>query len=254
MKTKAIAFAIATVLTACGGGGSSDNDSPSAGNNGGGVAQPASLQPTQYEVYKYGQSDVQSGAGAMSADTMTLDGGNQTKLTATSGSDFIVTANNFQVLNRRDGAVLMLCDYSAMGDKTRYVAISTASPSVATAAVKVTNVGELLGKSFYRIRSCSFVDLNDNPQGQSTAPTPTTKKYTINADGSLSVNNGNTASAANFASLIAGNPVSFDAEGTDYLTFYKFNVGGNLRYFAVSRFIPSAGNTSAPELALWVME
>jgi len=241
------ALALVLALSACGGGDSADASNPSS------AAVSNTALPTRFAVYAYGQGMPTNDAGAVDAGRLELGGGLRTQLTLI-GSDGGISASNlnFRVVSRRDGAVLMLCDpagFSGGADPTRYVAIGTQGG--AGAAVEVTSESELIGLRFNPVRGCSLVDNSGATQGRSENPDAQTRTYTVQADGSLRVSNGSALSAGQFRALVSGGPINL-GEGVDRLTFYRFTLQGQTRYFAVSRFVPTASRAGAAELNLWL--
>lgn len=237
-------------LAACGGGG--DDADTGAAQAPPAAADGAAL-PSRYAVYTYGEGLLTADAGTVNQGVLALGAGVSTQLSRV-GSDGGVAARNanFQVVSRLDGAVLMLCDpagFQGDADPTRHVAIGLQGGLAQ--AVQVTRASELIGLSFHRLRGCSLVDASDAPQGRADNPDTQTKRYTVQADGSLVSSGGGTLTAAQLRDIVAGGPINL-GEGTDWLTFYRFTVQGQTRHFAVSRFRPGFDAAGPHELALWL--
>ena len=101
-------------------------------------------------------------ARTASGGTLSLGADGNSKLAVTDAATFAMTASNtnYQVVNRRNGAVLMLCDPLAAGGNpgdtlARYVAFATNAATADTQGTQVTNAAELAGKSFYAMNECS---------------------------------------------------------------------------------------------------
>ncbi len=243
MKTIACMAVLSVLgLAGCGGGGGSSG----GGGGGGGGGTSSTLKPSAYTVFKNGQEATLSGAGAMSArttsgGTLSLGADGNTALSVTDATTFAMTASNtnYQVVNRRDGAVLMLCDPLAAGGNpgdtlARYVAFATNSATADTQGTQVTNAAELAGKSFYEIDECSYVNEDLSSQQQNSAPTARTLEYRADGSGKLRGSNGLVFDAATMTSFLNGTP-SVDGQGRKFwFSAYEFTVGGEQKiYFAI---------------------
>lgn len=223
----------AAFLAACGGGG---------GNSGGGGGNTTKLEPTSYTVYKTGQEAPLSGAGAVSDSKLSLGAAGNTTLSVTDANTYAMTATNtnYQVVNRRKGAVLMLCDPLPAGGKpgdthAQYVAIATNSASAETQGTLVTNAVELAGKSFYEIDECSYVKRDGlfTSQQQNSAPKAGTLEFRVDASGNVRSELG-LIGAATFTGLLNGGNL-VDGQGRKiWFSAYKFAVGNEQKvYFAI---------------------
>ncbi len=241
----------ALALTACGGGGGGKSNA---------AARAVPLQPTTYVVFEAGEQATASGAGAVttsgSSSKLALGAGGETTLTATSGSTFAVTANNtdYQVVNRRDGAVLMLCDPLSSGSSpgdthANYVAIATNSASADTQGTPVTNALELAGKSFYVMGECSYLDDSQSVQGANAAPNGATLEYRFDASGNLRGSNGWSVDAATFTGFLNGG-FYVDPQGRKvWFSAYKFTVGNEQKIYFATRVEPLQGDQGY--IGLW---
>ena len=221
----------AVFLAACGGGG-----------GGGGGGNTTKLEPTSYTVYKTGQEAPLSGAGAVSDSKLSLGAAGNTTLSVTDANTYAMTATNtnYQVVNRRKGAVLMLCDPLPAGGKpgdthAQYVAIATNSASAETQGTLVTNAVELAGKSFYEIDECSYVKRDGlyTFQQQNSAPKAGTLEFRVDASGNVRSELG-LIGAATFTGLLNGGNL-VDGQGRKiWFSAYKFAVGNEQKvYFAI---------------------
>ena len=230
----------AVILAACGGGGGG------GGTGGGGGGNTTKLEPTSYTVYKTGQEAALSGAGALSGSQISLGAGGSTTLTVTDANTFAMTATNtnYQVVNRRKGAVLMLCDPLPSGGKpgdthAQYVAIATNSATAETQGTLVTNAVELAGKSFYEIDECSYVKRDGlfTSQQQNTAPKAGTLEFRVDASGNVRSELG-LIDAATFTGLLNGGNF-VDGQGRKiWFTAYKFTVGSEKKVYVAIRTEP----------------
>lgn len=254
-RTLRLSSAVLTtmILAACGGGGGGGGGS----SDGGGGGNTTKLEPTSYTVYKTGQQASVSGAGAVSSGALSLGAGRGTTLAVTDANTFAMTATNtnYQVVNRRKGAVLMLCDALPSGGKpgdtpAQYVAIATNSAGAETQAVPVTNVSELAGKSFYEMDDCSYVkeDGNFTKEQQNSAPSGATLEFRFDANGNVRSAQ-DTVDAATITGLLNGTPF-VDGRGRNvWFNAYKFTVGGEQKIYFVIRGEPNG--TNAGFLTLW---
>ena len=251
-------FLLAAVLvSACGGRGS----------GGGGGGTNSTLKPPAYTVFKVGQEATLSGAGAMSGrtasgGTLSLGADGNSTLAVTDAATFAMTASNtdYQIVNRRNGAVVMLCDPLPAGGNpggtlARYVAFATNSATADTQGTPVTNAAELAGKSFYEINECSYVNDDLSSQQQSSAPTGGTLEYRADASGKLRGGNGLVFDAATMTGFLNGAP-SVDGQGRKFwFSAYKFTVGGEQKiYFAIRGEPNKDANGAAIDqgfVALW---
>ena len=110
-----------------------------------------------------------------SGGTLSLGADGNSTLAVTDAATFAMTASNtdYQIVNRRNGAVVMLCDPLPAGGNpggtlARYVAFATNSATADTQGTPVTNAAELAGKSFYEINECSYVNDDLSSQQQSS--------------------------------------------------------------------------------------
>ena len=233
-------LAIFAALGGCGGGGGSSGGSDGGGGN------TTKLEPTSYTVYKTGQEAALSGAGAVSGSQLSLGAGGSTTLTVTDANTFAMTATNtnYQVVNRRKGAVLMLCDPLPASGKpgdthAQYVAIATNSATAETQGTLVTNAVELAGKSFYEIDECSYVKRDGlfTSQQQNTAPKAGTLEFRVDTSGNVRSELG-LIDAATFTGLLNGGNL-VDGQGRKiWFTTYKFTVGSEKKVYVAIRTEP----------------
>lgn len=252
MNRKHFAIVLSALfLAACGGGGGGGGNS--------GVVN-STLKPTAYTVFKTGQEAPLSGAGAMSSrtasgGTLSLGADGNSTLTVTDATTFAMTASNsdYFVVNRRDGAVVMLCDPLSAGGTpgdtlARYVAFATNSATADTQGTPVTNASELAGKSFYEINECGYVKDDLGSQQQNSAPTVGTLEYRADASGNIRGSNGLVFDAATMTGLLNGTP-SVDGQGRKFwFNAYKFTVGGEQKIYFAIRGEP---NNDEGFVALW---
>lgn len=255
MKTIACMAVLSVLgLAGCGGGGGS------SGGGGGGGGTNSTLKPTAYTVFKNGEEAALSGAGAMSSrtasgGTLSLGADGNSTLAVTDPTTFAMTASNsdYLVVNRRDGAVVMLCDPLAAGGNpgdtlARYVAFATNSATADTQGTPVTNASELAGKSFYEIDECGYVRDNLSSQKQNSAPTGETLEYRADASGNIRGSNGFVFDAATMTGFLNGTP-SVDGQGRKFwFSAYKFTVGGEQKIYFAIRGEPNNGQGF---VALW---
>lgn len=270
----AVSFAIMTIaLSACGGGGGSDgngSNSNTSGSNGSGTGTTPSngagstasaLTATQYALYKQAtQAQLGGSAGQVSSPTanggtLALDSGN-TVLTITDASSGAMSASGYFIMNRSNGAVIMLCDPLASGGtvgtntKSRYAGVATSS-SDGNQGTPINNIANLAGKTLYYAEDCSFQSTSGSAEGQNNAPDANTASMTIDASGNISFNNGTTALTASQAtSILSGtaNPIS---GGNVYWNAYQLGSGSTARYVIVERGIPSSG-TAQGYIGMWI--
>jgi hypothetical protein len=230
----------AVFLVACGGGGGG------GGGDNGPQPAPVKLEPTSYTVYKTGQEAPLTGAGAVTDSKLSLGAGGNTTLSVTDANTYAMTATNtnYQVVNRRKGAVLMLCDPLPAGGKpgdthAQYVAIATNSATAETQGTVVTNAVELAGKSFYEMDECSYVKRDGlfTSQQQNSAPKAGTLEFRVDASGNVRSELG-LMDAATFTSLLNGGNL-VDGQGRKiWFTAYKFAVGSEQKIYVAIRTEP----------------
>ncbi|OYU25414.1 MAG: hypothetical protein CFE41_21335 [Burkholderiales bacterium PBB2] len=156
------------------------------------------------------------------------------------GNDFGLSAVGYSSVNRANGSVIMLCNGAPL--KSAFVGVVTQSGAGGVQAVKLSRASELAGQSFYRMEDCSFTNSNGESSNQSSAPTASSLKYSVDASGNLSGNDGTAITAAELNGLLAGGTVSIGGgNGKLYLTAYSFQVNGVTRYVVVSRGVPNNG-------------
>lgn len=220
------------------------------------VVPTAQFAPTTYTIYKTGQQAALSGAGAISSPTasggtLSLGADGNTALAVAGTTDFAMTATNrnFYTVNRRSGAVLMLCDPLAVADKpgfthAQYVAIATHSATPDTQGVLVTSAAELAGKSFHEIDECSYVkdDGIFTPEQQNRAPSGATLEHRFDASGNLRSSDGLFVDAATFTGHLNGTPF-VDGKGRNiWFSAYKFTVGSEQKIYFAIRIEPFGGD------------
>ena len=226
----------AVFLVACGGGGGG------GGGDNGPQPTPVKLEPTSYAVYKTGQEAPLTGAGAVTDSKLSLGAGGITTLSVTDANTYAMTATNtnYQVVNHRKGAVLMLCDPLPAGGKpgdthAQYVALATNSATAETQGTVVTNAVELAGKSFYEMDECSYVKRDGlfTSQQQNSAPKAGTLEFRVDASGNVRSELG-LIDVATFTGLLNGGNL-VDGQGRKiWFTAYKFAVGSEQKvYFAI---------------------
>lgn len=267
----AVSFAVmAIALSACGGGGSdgnSNNSNPSGsngtGSNGttpsnGAGSTASSLTATQYALYKQAtQAQLTGSAGQVSSPTpnggtLALDSGN-TVLAITDATSGAMSASGYYILNRGNGAVIMLCDPLQSGGtvgtntKSRYVGVAS-SASDGNQGTPITNVADLAGKKLYYVEDCSFQSTSQSAEGQNNAPDANTASLTVDSSGNISFNNGTSALTASQAtSILSGtaNPVS---GGNVYWNAYQLKNGQDV---IVERGVPSS-STAQGYIGMWI--
>lgn len=277
------------LLSACGGGGSSGSDNSGSSNTGGassggtggstggssggntggssggtgsgGTASSpvnssglnALFLGNQFDVYVPAAAGVSSNAGAIDrSNTQGLGwslGGSASTVLTVLGTDFGLSATGFTALNRSDASVIMLC--SGMPLKAVYVGVVTQANAGGAQASRLSRATDLAGQSFYRIEDCSYTNKDGESSNQSSGATASSLRYSVDASGNLSGNDGSSATAAELNTLLAGGtlPVAGGA-GKMYLTAYTFQIKGVSRYVLVSRGMPNSG--SGGYVDLWV--
>ncbi|HEM7839900.1 TPA: hypothetical protein U2Q23_003047 [Burkholderia multivorans] len=272
-KTLVVLLGAVAVLAACGGGNGGDS---STGNNSGnsssggssssggtgGSTTASSLKPTQYSLYKYGtQAPLSGGAGTVSSatangGTLALDSGS-TVLTITDATQGSMSATGFYITNRASGSVIMLCDSLSSGGtvgtgtKSRYVGAAISTNDGTNQATQVTNAADLAGQTLYNIEDCSYQSTAGNPQGQNSAPDPSTASLTVDSSGNVTFNNGTAPiTAAQFSALLSGSAASTTNSNT-YFTAYKVGSGSVAKSLIVERGIPT-DTTKTGYVGMWV--
>ncbi len=156
------------------------------------------------------------------------------------GSDFGISATGYTLVNRANGSVIMLCNGTPL--KSAFVGVVTQSSAGGAQAVKLSRASDLAGQSFYRMEDCSYTNTDGESSNQSSAPTANSLKYSLDASGNLSGNDGTSITAAELNSLLAGGTITIGGgKGKLYLTAYSFQVNGVTRYVVVSRGVPTNG-------------
>ena len=248
------ALVSALCLSACGGGG--------GGSSSGNSSTTSTLKPTAYTVFKNGQEATLSGAGAMSSrtasgGTLSLGADGNSTLAVTDATTFAMTGanTNYQVVNRRNGAVLMLCDPLAAGGNpgdtlARYVAFATNSATADTQGTQVTNAAELAGKSFYAMNECSYSNDSSAPQQQNSAPNGGTLEVRVDAAGNVRGSNGAVWDAATMTGFLNGTPLVFQGRNI-WFSAYKFTRGAEQKIYFALRGEPSGNASDQGFVELW---
>ena len=244
-----IAVLSVLALSGCGGGG-------------GGGGTNSTLKPTGYTLFKHGQEASLSGAGAMSArtasgGTLSLGADGNSTLAVTDAATFAMTASNtnYQVVNRRNGAVLMLCDPLAAGGNpgdtfARYVAFATNAATADTQGTPVTNAADLAGKSFYAMNECSYSNDSSAPQQQNSAPNGGTLEYRVDAAGNVRGSNGAVWDAAMMTGFLNGTPLVLQGRNI-WFSAYKFTIGAEQKVYFALRGEPSGNASDQGFVELW---
>ena len=219
------------------------------------VVPTAQFAPTTYTVYKTGQQDPLSGAGAISSPTASggtlslgADGSTTLRVAGTAAYAMTAAMPNYYTVNRRNGALVMLCDPLAVASKpgfthAQYVAIATSSAAPETQGVAVTNATELAGKSFYEVDECSYVkdDGVFTSEGQNSAPSGATLEIRFDASGNAR-NTLGSFDTATFTGFLNGTPF-VDAKGRNiWFSAYKFNSGSEQKIYFAIRIEPFGGD------------
>lgn len=244
-------------IVGCGGGGGGGN---SGGGGGGGTS--STLKPSAYTVFKNGQEATLSGAGAMSSrtasgGTLSLGADGNAALSVTDATTFAMIASNtnYQVVNRRNSAVLMLCDPLVAGGNpgdtlTRYVAFATNAATADTQGTQVTNAAELAGKSFYAMNECSYSNDSSAPQQQNSAPNGGTLEFRVDAAGNVRGSNGAVWDAATMTGFLNGTPLVFQGRNI-WFSAYKFTIGAEQKIYFALRGEPSGNASDQGFVELW---
>ncbi len=207
----------------------------------------------QFDVYGPGSANATLDAGAIDRSNTQglgwkLSSTASTVLTVL-GSDFGVSATGYSSVNRANGSVIMLCNGAPL--KSAFVGVVTQSAAGGARALKLSRASELAGQSFYRMEDCSYTNSNGESSNQNSAPTASSLKYSVDASGNLSGNDGTSATAAELNNLLAGGTLSIEGgKGKLYLTAYSFQVNGVTRYVVVSRGVPNSGGTGYVDMWL----
>jgi hypothetical protein len=263
MRAATLAALFATVqLVACGGGGGDDNND----DNGAAPPPPVAAPPSQpttvsplkaltYSVLAPAGSTDLGAAGAVSAPTTTgatlsLGALGSTVLGVDTGSGFDVTSNDYLVVARSNGSILMLCDAAPTPGTTpaRAVAVASSVAQGGLAATVVTDATELAGQRLFKMADCSYVS-GSGSQSQDDAATVDTLTMDVDANGNMTSNAfAATFTAAEFSALLAGGAT---ADGTRF-SAWRIDNDGEDSYVLVERGYDDPVNQIGGYVKLWL--
>ena len=264
MRAATLAALFATVqLAACGGGGGDDNDDAGAAPPppvAAPPAQPQTISPLKALTYSVltpsGSADL-GAAGAVSAPTAsgaTLSLGNlgQTVLGVDTGGGFHVTSNDYLVVSRANGSVLMLCDATPTpgSSPARVVAVASSVAQGGLAATAVTDATQLAGERFFKLADCAYAS-GTGSQQQNAAADAQTLSMDFDASGNMSSDAMvATYTAAEFSALLGGATAS---DGSRF-SAWRIDNAGVASYVLVERGYADPVTAAGGYVRLWLPE
>jgi hypothetical protein len=262
MRAATLAALFATVqLVACGGGDDDDDAGaapppPAAAP----PSQPTTVSPLKALTYSVlaptGSADL-GAAGAVSAPTTTgatlsLGTLGTTVLGVDTSSGFEVTSNDYLVVARANGSILMLCDAAQVPGTTpaRVVAVASSVAQGGLAASAVTDATQLAGQRFFKMADCAYVD-GAGSQAQNDAATVDTLTMDVDASGNMTSNAFSaTFTAAEFSALLAGGTT---IDGSLF-TAWRIDNDGEFSFVLVERGYADPVNQIGGYVKLWLPE
>jgi hypothetical protein len=264
LRAATLAVLFATVqLVACGGGGGDDDDDVGAAPPppvAAPPAQPQTISPLKALTYDVltptGSTDL-GAAGAVSAPTasgatLSLGALGQTVLGVDTNGGFHVTSNDYLVVSRANGSVLMLCDATQTPGTSpaRVVAVASSVAEGGLAATAVTDATQLAGQRFFKMADCTYVS-GAGSQAQNDAATAETLTMDVDASGNMTSNAFTaTFTAAEFSALLAGGAT---IDGSQF-TAWRIVDDGVSSYVLVERGYDDPVNQIGGYVKLWLPE
>jgi hypothetical protein len=263
MHAATLAALFATVqLVACGGGGDGDDDAGAAPPPPAAAppSQPTTVSPLKALTYSVlapsGSADL-GAAGAVSSPTTTgatlsLGTLGSTVLGVDTAGGFDVSSNDYLVVARSNGSILMLCDTAQTPGTTpaRVVAVASSVAQGGLAATVVTDAADLAGQRFFKMADCAYV-AGTGSQHQNDAATVDTLTMDIDASGNMTSNAfAATFTAAEFSALLAGGAT---IDGSRF-SAWRIDNDGEDSYVLVERGYDDPVNQIGGYVKLWLPE
>ena len=200
-------------------------------------------------------TDRTASGGTLDLGATTAGGAHaSTHLDVVDATSFSMTASalDFQVVNRLQAGVLMLCDAATTpgSSPARYVAVALQADSGGAVATTITDVGALAGKTFYELRDCVYADIAGNSQGQSVAHDAQTNSLSVAAGGDVNIASIGSAYSAAHMELMLGGTVY---NGHRFSAF-RFTFGGAERIVLVEQIWFDEMSPVVGAVKLWLQD